>query len=147
MEAAQNLKKTLESLGKKILRELSSHFTEQEEKQTLRKPDNSLQMESLQKDLMTEPQDTTTVTSSTDTSEKTTTETQIESESVSQVRDWAIGKIELLHEADRHRNARALAAEFDEWINIPEGKEEMEYMYLEDDGWTDQEIDVREPNT
>jgi hypothetical protein len=69
-------------------------------------------------------------------------ETQIESQSVAQVRDWAIQKIELLHEADRHKNARALAAEFDEWINIPDEAEELEYLCLEDQGWTDQEIDV-----
>jgi hypothetical protein len=71
-------------------------------------------------------------------------ETQIESQSVAQVRDWAIQKIELLHEADRHKNARALAAEFDEWINLPEDKEELEYLCLEDTEWTDdQEIDIR----
>jgi hypothetical protein len=69
-------------------------------------------------------------------------ETQIESQSVAQVRDWAIQKIELLHEADRHKNARALAAEFDEWINIPDEAEELEYLCLEDQDWTDQEIDV-----
>jgi hypothetical protein len=71
-------------------------------------------------------------------------ETQIESQSVAQVRDWAIQKIELLHEADRHKNARALASEFDEWINLPEDKEELEYLCLEDTEWTDdQEIDIR----
>ena len=75
-------------------------------------------------------------------------ETQIESESVSRVRDWAIHKIELLHESDRHKNARALAAEFDEWINISEETEELEYLCLEEEGWTDEEeLDVREPNS
>jgi hypothetical protein len=69
--------------------------------------------------------------------------TQIESEPVSQVRDWAIRKIGLLHEADRHRNARALAAEFEEWINIPEGTEELDYLCLEEEGWGDQEVDIR----
>ena len=67
-------------------------------------------------------------------------ETQIEAESVSQVRDWAIQKIELLHEADRHKNARALLAEFDEWINIPEGVEELSYLCLED-AWMENEND------
>jgi hypothetical protein len=71
-------------------------------------------------------------------------ETQIESEPVALVREWAINKIELLHEADRHRNAQALLAEFDEWINLPEGTEELEYLCLEDEDWTDdQEVDVR----
>lgn len=74
--------------------------------------------------------------------------TQIESESVVQVRDWVIGKIELLHDADRHRNAKALAAEFDEWINIPEGVEELEYLCLEEKGWTDEEeMDVKTPTS
>ena len=69
-------------------------------------------------------------------------ETQIEP--VVQIRDWAIEKIELLHEADMHKNAAALLAEFDEWINIPEGEDEISYLCLEDSDWTDeQEVDVR----
>ena len=77
-------------------------------------------------------------------SEKITMETQIESEPVAHAREWAMNKIELLHDADRHRNANALLAEFDEWINIPEGTEELEYLCLEDEDWTDdQEVDVR----
>jgi hypothetical protein len=62
---------------------------------------------------------------------------------VAHVRDWAIDKIELLHESDRHRNARALLAEFEEWIE-PEG-DELEIVSLEqEEDWTDeQEIDVR----
>lgn len=76
--------------------------------------------------------------------EETTLETKIENPYVNQVREWALKKIDLLHEADRHRNARALAAEFDEWINIPEGVEELDYLCMEDNEWTDeQEIDIR----
>lgn len=76
--------------------------------------------------------------------EQSNLETQIQNPGISQVRDWAINKIELLHEADRHRNAKALLAEFDEWINVPEGTEELEYLCLEDEDWTDdQEVDVR----
>jgi hypothetical protein len=73
-------------------------------------------------------------------------EPQIESEPVSLVREWAIEKIQRLHDADRHRNARALAAEFEEWINIPEGVDELDYLCLEqdeDEYWGDQEVDVR----
>ena len=78
------------------------------------------------------------------TSEKITMETQIESEPVAQIREWAMNKIELLHEADRHKNAKALAAEFDEWINIPDGTEELDYLCLEEEGWTDEEeLDIR----
>jgi chromosome condensin MukBEF ATPase and DNA-binding subunit MukB len=76
--------------------------------------------------------------------EELITEVTIENPYVSQVRDWAVKKIELLHEADRHRNAEALAAEFDEWINVPEETEKLEYLCLEDEDWTDeQEIDVQ----
>ncbi len=79
-----------------------------------------------------------------DTSEKITMETQIESQPVAQVRDWAIEKIQLLHDADRHRNAKALLAEFDEWINIPDGITELDYLCLEEEGWTDEEeLDVK----
>jgi hypothetical protein len=71
-------------------------------------------------------------------------ETWIESEPVAQVREWAINKIELLHDADRHRNAQALLAEFNEWINIPEGTTELDYLCLEEEGWTDEEeLDIR----
>ena len=76
--------------------------------------------------------------------EETILESTIENPYVNQVREWAIKKIDLLHEADRHKNAKALAAEFDEWINIPEGTEEIDYLCLEDNEWTDeQEVDVR----
>ena len=69
---------------------------------------------------------------------------ETQTEPVVQVREWAIKKIELLHDADRHKNAKALAAEFDEWINIPDGVEELDYLCLEDQDWTDeQEIDIR----
>jgi hypothetical protein len=47
-----------------------------------------------------------------------------------QVKEWAVKKIDLLHEADRHKNAKALAAEFDEWINIPEDTEELGISYV-----------------
>jgi hypothetical protein len=48
---------------------------------------------------------------------------------VAHVREWAIEKIELLHESDRHKNARAVLAEFEEWIE-PEG-DELEIVSLE----------------
>jgi hypothetical protein len=68
-------------------------------------------------------------------------ETQIEP--VVQIREWALEKIQLLHDADRHKNARALAAEFDEWINIPDDTDEIDYLCLEEEGWGDQEVDIR----
>jgi hypothetical protein len=69
---------------------------------------------------------------------------EIENPYVKEVKDWAVKKINLLHEADRHRNAKALESEFYEWINIPNDTEKLEYLCLENDEWTDeQEIDVR----
>ena len=144
MGLVRNLKKTLTKLAEKILVELSYHYIKQRAKQTLEKPANSSNAMSSQNHLTTENQHSTIATFSEDSTEKITMETQIESEPVAQVRDWAIEKIQLLHEADRHRNAKALAAEFDEWINIPEGTEELDYLCLEEQGWTDEEeLDIR----
>ena len=141
MGLVRNLKKTLSNLAEKILVELSYHYIKQRAKQTLRRPDDSSPTMSLRKDLTTETQPSTIATSSTGTSEKTTMETQIEP--VVQIREWALEKIQLLHDADRHKNARALAAEFDEWINIPDGTDEIDYLCLEEEGWGDQEVDIR----
>ena len=144
MGLVQNLKKTLSNLVDKILVELSYHYIKQRAKQILRRPDDSSPIMSSSNPLTTENQPSTIATFSTDTSEKIIMETEIESEPVALVREWAINKIELLHEADRHKNAQALLAEFEEWINLPEGTEELEYLCLEDEDWTDdQEIDVR----
>jgi hypothetical protein len=79
-----------------------------------------------------------------ETTEKQTV-IEIKNPYVLQVKEWAVKKIDLLHEADRHKNAKALAAEFDEWINIPKDTENLEYLCLEDDEWTnEQEIDVNQ---
>jgi len=128
----------------RILRALFYHYIKQRAKLILKKQDNSSPTTSSPNLLTTEPLPTTIATSSTGTSEKIIMETQIHSEPVAQVREWAMNKIELLHDADRHKNAQALLAEFDEWINIPEGVEQLDYLCLEDQDWTDeQEIDVR----
>ena len=58
-------------------------------------------------------------------------DTTIENEFLSHARDWAVTKIESLHEADRHKNARALEAEFREWIHIPEHVGQIDYISLE----------------
>lgn len=55
----------------------------------------------------------------------------MESENLALIKDWAVNKIDLLHEADRHRNARALESEFYEWIHIPNDVEEIEYFYID----------------
>ena len=144
MGLVRNLKKTLSNLAEKILVELSYHYIKQRAKQTSKRRDNFSSTTFSQNPLTQENQHSTIRMSSPDISEKTTMETQIESEPVAHAREWAMNKIELLHDADRHRNANALLAEFDEWINIPEGTEELEYLCLEDEDWTDdQEVDVR----
>ena len=141
MGLVRNLKKTLSNLAEKILVELSYHYIKQRAKQTLRRPDDSSPTMSLPNHLTTECHPSTIATSSTGTSEKITMETQIEP--VVQIREWALEKIQLLHDADRHKNARALAAEFDEWINIPDDTDEIDYLCLEEEGWGDQEVDIR----
>jgi hypothetical protein len=64
-------------------------------------------------------------------------ETQINA--LEQVRDWVINKIETTEDQS---NALALVSEFREWIDVEENQQ-IDYLCLEDDGWTDQEIDVR----
>ena len=144
MGLVRNLKKILSESGKIILQGLFFHYIKQRAKQTSKRRDNFSSMEFSRKHLTQENPRSTIATSSTGTSEKITMETQIESEPVAFVREWAINKIELLHDADRHKNAQALLAEFDEWINIPDGVDQLDYLCLEDQDWTDdQEIDVR----
>ena len=141
MGLVQNLKKTLTNLAEKVLVELSYHYIKQRAKQTSKRQDNSSSTMSLQNPLTKEPRGTTIATSSTGTSEKIIMETTIEP--VVQVRDWVIDRIESLHDQDRHKNAIALVAEFEEWLDIPEGTEEIDYLCIETDDWGDQEIDVR----
>jgi hypothetical protein len=73
----------------------------------------------------------------------TTEEFEIDNPYVNQAREWALNKIESLKDPNERKSANAIAAEFDEWIHIS-NENEMEYVYLEDQEWTDeQEIDVR----
>jgi len=112
--------------------------------QHLTREEDQVVYESIQEPEVPEPQKSQEIIEE----EETILESTIENPYVNQVREWAIKKIDLLHDADRHRNAKALAAEFDEWINIPEGTEEMDYLCLEDTDWTDeQEVDIRNPTS
>jgi len=140
MGLVRNLKKTLTNMAERVLVELSYHYIKQRAKQTSKRRDNSSRITYSQSPLTTESQCSTIATSSTGTSEKIIMETAIEP--VVQVRDWAIDRIESLHGQDRHKNAVALAAEFDEWLDIPEGTQEIDYLCLEDDGWSEQEVDT-----
>jgi hypothetical protein len=113
----------------KALKKLITYLTEEENAVVYKQP--PVQEEVEENQLVKEEDPTLDIT--------------IENPYVTQVRDWAIKKIDLLHEADRHRNAKALAAEFDEWINISEETDEIDYLCIEDQDWTDeQEIDIRD---
>jgi len=60
------------------------------------------------------------------------TEIEIENQSVSNAREWAIGRvIHLRNLKKQNENANALLSEFEEWINIPEGTEELDFISLE----------------
>jgi len=143
MGLVRNLKKTLTNLAEKILLELSYHYIKQRARQTMKRQDNSSSTMSSQNPLTQKDQRSTIATSSQGTSEKITMETQIDP--VVQVRDWSIERIDKLSEGDiqSRRNALAIIQEFEEWINIPEGQDEINYLCIEEDGWGDQEVDVK----
>ena len=126
MDLARNLKKILLSLANKISVETSYPYTEQKEKQTTKKQDNSLSTTSSQNPLTQEDQDGIIRMYSQDTSEKTTMNATTE-DIVSHIREWSIERV-----ADKsvsREDARAVLEEFYEWIE-PED-EEMEILSLE----------------
>ncbi len=127
MGLVRNLKKRLSDWGERILVELSYHYIIQRAKQTTKKRDNSLPTTSSPKDLTTERQSTTIVTSSPDTSERTIMKLDTTDEVVAHVRDWSIDKIE---NAELVGDKIALYAEFEDWIELDD-IEELEIMSLE----------------
>ena len=129
MGLVQNLKKTLNDWGDKILVELSCQYIKHLGKQTTKKQGNSLPTTSLQSPLTKEYQDTTIVTSSAGTSEKTIMmETE---EIVADVRQWAIDKVQEYNGKgiDRIYDQMAIMAEFDEWFDP---KEDLEVVSLDE---------------
>jgi len=126
MGLVQNLKKRLGRLAERILVELSYLYIIQKEKQTLKKPDNSLHTEFLQSNLTTEHQSTIIVTSSQGTSEKITME-QTTEDIVAHVREWSMDKIDSDIPME---NAKALHEEFEEWIEIDDS-DELEIVSLQ----------------
>ena len=135
MGLVRNLKKRLNNWVDITLAELCSAYIKQLAKQTSRKPDNSLPTECLQNNLTMAHQSTTIVTSSPDTSGKTTLEPI---EPVAQIRNWAIDRLEA---AESIGAKAAIYEEFEDWIELDD-KEEIEYICLEEKGWGEQEIDV-----
>ena len=66
-------------------------------------------------------------------------------ETLPMIRDWSISRIHELADGDIEAqfDAVAIAEEFDEWINIPPDQEELTYLSIEPEEWTqDQEIDT-----
>ena len=129
MGLVQNLKRTLTNWVDKTLVELSCLYIKQAAKQTSKKQDNSLHTESLPNHLTQEDLPTTIVTSSAGTSEKTIMmETE---EIVSEVREWAIGKVQEYTEqgVERIYDQMAIMEEFDEWFDP---KEDLEVVSLDE---------------
>jgi len=129
MGLVQNLKRTLTNWADKILVELSCLYIKQVAKQTSKKQNNSLHTESLPNHLTQEDLPTTIVTSSAGTSEKTIMmETE---EIVSEVREWAIGKVQEYTEqgVERIYDQMAIMEEFDEWFDP---KEDLEVVSLDE---------------
>ena len=126
MGLVQNLKKKLSRWGEKILVELSYHYIIQRAKQTTKKPDNSSSTESLQNNLTMGHQSITIVTSSQDTSVKTTMELNTTEEIVANAREWSL---DMIDSDIPMENAKAIFAEFEEWIEM-EG-DDLEIISLE----------------
>ena len=129
MGLVQNLKKTLSSWGDRILVELSCHYIKHLAKQTLKKQDSSSPMGFSLNPLTQEDQHTTIVTSSADTSEKTT---MMETEQVvMHIRQWAVDKVQEYNNkgVDRIYDSFAIMAEFDEWF---EPKDDLEVISLDE---------------
>ena len=128
MGLVRNLKRTLTNWADRILVELSCLYIKQVAKQTSKKQNNSLSTESLPNHLTQEDLPTTIVTSSAGTSEKTIMmETE---EIVSEVREWAIGKVQEYSEkgVERIYDQMAIMEEFDEWFDP---KEDLEVVSLD----------------
>ena len=118
MGLVQNLKKKLNNWVDRTLAELSSAYITQLAKQTTKKRNNSLVEEFSQSPSVTEPQPTTTVTSSPGISEKITLEET--DEVVAHITQWAKKKLE---DAVTIGEKDALYREFEEWIELQDEDE------------------------
>jgi len=126
MGLVQNLKKTLKNLAEKILVELSYHYIKQRAKQTTKRQDNSSRITCSQSPLTTENPHSIIATSSQGTTEKIIMNATTE-DIVAHVREWSLDRAadKSISKAD----ARAILAEFYEWIE-PED-DELEIVSLE----------------
>ena len=127
MGLVQNLKKKFNNWVDRTLAELCSAYIKQLAKQTSRKRDNSLLMESSRSPLTMERQSTTIVTSSPDTSEKIIMKLDTTDEIVAHNREWAIDKVE---SAELVGDKIAIYAEFEDWIELDD-VENLEIISIE----------------
>ena len=102
----------------------------QKARQTTNRPVNSSVTMSLRKDLTMEPQGSTIVTCSQGTSEKTTMTMMTTDTMVAYLRNWSINKVET---AKSIGDKDAIYKEFEEWIEIEEGDEDLEIMAIDAD--------------
>jgi len=116
MGLVQNLKKTLNNLGDKILTELSCQYIRHLAKQTLKKQDNSSLTGFSPNPLTKECQSSTIATSLTGTSEKIIMKET--SDIVSHIRKWALNRIDEYDQlsVDRIYDKLAVIDEYYEWI-------------------------------
>ena len=127
MGLLKNLKKRFNNWVDITFAELCSAYITQLAKQTTKKRNNSLLMESSPNLLTMERQSTTIVTSSQDTSEKIIMKLDTTDDIVAQVRQWSIDKVE---SAESIGNKDAIYKEFEEWIELDD-VDELEIVCLE----------------
>jgi len=128
MGLVRNLRKKLDNLVSKILVELSYHYILQRAKQTTKKPDNSSNTKSLQSSLTTEHQSTTIATSSQDILEKIIMEQITPEVALYQARKWSMDRLD---NAKTVGEKDAIYKEFEEWIELELGDDDVEVLYLE----------------
>ena len=126
MGLVQNLKKILTESGKIILQGLLFHYIKQRAKQTSERPVNSSKMMSSQNPLTQENQHSTIATSSEGSTEKIIMTATTE-DIVAHVREWSLDRAANM-DVDKD-DARAILAEFYEWIE-PED-DELEIVSLD----------------
>jgi len=128
MGLVQNLKKTLNNWGDRILVALSCQYIKHLAKQTLKKQDNSSSTGYSPRPLTAASQDTTMETSSTGISEKTTMKETVDI--VNHIREWAVEQVDSKDDFDDIADRFALIEEYREWFN-PE-KEDLEIVSLDE---------------
>ena len=128
MGRLKNLKKRFDNWVDITLAELSSAYITQLAKQTSKKRDNCSSMEYLPNRLTTARPRTTIVTSSLDTSEKTTSPPLKDEDLVRDITKWASKKI--TNPKSKVGDVNALYKEFEEWLEV-EDETDLEIFTIE----------------